>query len=290
MGRAPLWIDTDLALGAAKGDVDDGWALATALRGAPERILGVSSVFGNTDSRTAHRCAGALLRAMKREDVPLVRGAAHAEEVTEAAEAIAALPEGAHVLALGPLTNVAAALQRDPSLAARITVSLVGGNPSSLGRWPPLWPFEFNLAKDARAAQAVFASVVKKRVFTLDVACALTVGARDLRRIARASELGRHLARASVRWLAYAPLRYRALRFPLWDAVPALDAVGLLGGAERARRWRVEGGGLLVLDENAHESTWIEGFDVQSARDSMERLIEAGGGGAGLSSPSTARS
>lgn len=274
MAPAPLWIDTDLALGAAKGDVDDGWAVAAAVRGAPDRILGVSSVFGNTDSETAHRCAGALLHAMNRGDLPLVRGASHAGQITEAAERIASLPEGAHVLALGPLTNVAAALARDPSLAERITVSLVGGNPSSLGRWPPLWPFEFNLAKDTRASQEVFASVVKKRVFTLDVASALTVGPRDLRRISLASELGRHLARASLRWLAYAPLRYRALRFPLWDAVPALDALGMLRGVERTRRWRIEGRGLLVLDEEkAHESTWIEHFDVHSARASLERLI-----------------
>ncbi|GAC1529996.1 MAG: hypothetical protein NVS3B10_26270 [Polyangiales bacterium] len=273
MAQAPLWIDTDVALGAWTGDVDDGWAIATALRGAPDRVLGLSSVFGNTDAETAHRCARELLRAMKREDVPLVRGAARAGHVTEAADAIAALPRGAHVLALGPLTNVAAALGRDRSLAERITVSFVGGNPSSLGRWPPLWPFEFNLAKDAAASHAVFASAVAKRVFTLDVACALTVGPRDLRRIARRSELGRHLARASLRWLAYAPLRHRALRFPLWDAVPALDALGVLGGVERSRRWRLEGKGLLVDDENSHESTWIQRFDVQCARHSMEQII-----------------
>jgi purine nucleosidase len=273
MPPAPLWIDTDVALGAPKGDVDDGWAIATVLRGAPERVLGVSSVFGNTDTGTAYECAGALLHTMQRETLPLVRGAAHAGHVTEAAEAIAALPAGAHVLALGPLTNVAAALAREPSLAERITVSFVGGNPSSLGRWPPLWPFEFNLAKDAPSARAVFASGVKKRVFTLDVACALTVGPRDLRRIAHASELGRFLVHASARWLRYAPLRYRSLRFPLWDAVPALDALGLLGGVERTRRWRLEGRGLLTANEKAQESTWIERFDVQSARDSMERII-----------------
>jgi purine nucleosidase len=277
MEPALLWIDTDLALGAPKGDVDDGWAVATVLRGAPERVLGISSVFGNTDTETAHGCAGALLRAMQRAAVPLVRGAAHAGHVTEAAEAIAALPAGAHVLALGPLTNVAAALVRDPSLAERITVSFVGGNPSSLGRWPPLWPFEFNLAKDAPSARAVVASVMKKRVFTLDVACALTVGRRDLRRIARASELGRFLVDASVRWLRYAPLRYRSLRFPLWDAVPALDALGLLGGVEHPRRWRLEGQGLLVADKNYPESTWIERFNVHSARDSMERLLAGPG-------------
>jgi purine nucleosidase len=273
MAAAGLWIDTDIALGAAKGDVDDGWAMAAVLRGAPDRVLGVSSVFGNTDERTARRCAGALLAATSRADLRVVRGASRAGENTEAAEAIAALPEGTHVLALGPLTNVAAALARDPSVAGRITVSLVGGNPSSLGRWPPLWPFEFNLAKDPRASHDIFASRLKRRVFTLDVACHLTVGPRDLRRIASASELGRHLARASLRWLAYSPLRYRSLRFPLWDAVPALDALGLLGGVEHARCWRIAGAGLLVEDEKAPESSWIASFDVQSARTSLERVI-----------------
>jgi len=273
MAPAGLWIDTDIALGAAKGDVDDGWAMAALLRGAAPRILGISSVFGNTDERTAHRCAAALLAVTGRTDLRLVRGASRAGEMTEAAEAISVLPEGTHVLALGPLTNVAAALARDPSVASRITVSIVGGNPSSLGRWPPLWPFEFNLAKDPRASHDVFASRAKRRVFTLDVACELTVDPRDLVRIARASELGRHLARTSVRWLAYSPFRYRSLRFPLWDAVPALDALGLLGGVEHTRRWRIAGAGLLVQDEKAQESTWISGFDVQCARTSLERVI-----------------
>lgn len=274
--RSPLWIDTDLALGAPSGDVDDGWALAALLcgtRAAPARILGVSSVFGNTRSEHAYRCARELVVASGRADVPVVSGAAHEGEMTAAAEAIAALPDGAHVLALGPLTNVAAALARDATLADRITVSIVGGNPSSFGRWPPLWPFEFNLAKDARAAHAVFGSTLRKRLFTLDVACDLTLGLRDLRRIGRASELGRRLSRASLRWLAYAPLRYRALRFPVWDAVPALDALGLLGGVERSRRYRLEGKGLLVLDEQAPESMCIERFDAVAALEALEGLV-----------------
>lgn len=106
MAAAPLWIDTDLALGARKGDVDDGWAVATV-----------------------------------------------------------------------------------------VTIS---GSPAALA------PASDRMRGGRGASHAVFASHVKKRVFTLDVACALAVGTRDLRRIARASELGRHLVRASLRWLAYA--------------------------------------------------------------------------------------
>ena len=33
MAPAGLWIDTDIALGAAKGDVDDGWAMAALSSG-----------------------------------------------------------------------------------------------------------------------------------------------------------------------------------------------------------------------------------------------------------------
>jgi len=271
-----LWIDSDLALASATRDVDDAWAIAAAVRGAGDRLVGVSSVFGNAAADAAFHSTKELLALLGRGDLPVVLGAAHeGQQVSRAADAIAALPEGTHVLALGPLTNIAAALARDPAVATRITVSVLGGNPSSRGRWPPLWPFEFNLAQDARASRDVFASGVSLRVFTLDVACALTIGFAGIRRIARAPGVGPQLSRASLRWLAYAPLRHRRLHFPLWDVVPVLDAVGLLGGVEEQRRWRVEGKGLLVADDAAPPVTWIARFDGRAAGERLERLLLA---------------
>jgi inosine-uridine nucleoside N-ribohydrolase len=272
----PIWIDTDIALGARSGDVDDAYAMATVLRSPELTLLGVSSVFGNTRAAEATRCARALLAAAGAH-VEVVPGATRAGQVTAAAEAIAALPAGTTVLALGPLTNVAAALARDPSLASRISVSLVGGNLSSRGRWPPWWPFEFNLAKDAPAARALFATPTPRRLYPLDVCVDLAVGPRAIFGLRHASPLGAYLAAGSWRWLAYAPFRYRALGFPLWDLVPALDVAGLLPTETGLRRLRVEGRGLLVEDPAAPETVCITAILPGPALAAFERLLTARG-------------
>jgi len=176
-------------------------------------------------------------------------------------------------LALGPLTNVAAALARDPSLAARIRVAVVGGNLSSWGRWPPLWPFEFNLAKDAAAARALFASRVARDLYPLDVCRRLTVGGVELRRLGRESLVGAWLAAGSWRWLLYAPLRYQRLRFPLWDLVPALDALGLLPATHVERRLACVGRGRLVDDDAAMPARVLTSLEAAPALAAFRRLL-----------------
>jgi inosine-uridine nucleoside N-ribohydrolase len=228
-------------------------------------LLGISAVAGNISAAQAASCARRLVAAAGAQ-VDVV-------EADDAPARIAALPDGTRLLALGPLGNVAAALARDPSLAARVRVSVVGGNLSSRGRWPPLWPFEFNLAKDAAAARALFASTAARAVFPLDVCRALTVGIGELRRIARASPLGAYLVRHSWRWLAYAPLRYRALRFPLWDLVPALDALGLLPATHATRRLSCIKRGLLVDDAHATPADVLTSLDPAPALAALERLL-----------------
>jgi inosine-uridine nucleoside N-ribohydrolase len=243
-----VWVDTDVALGASRGDVDDGFALAALLRCPSVEIVGISTVFGNTTPEIAARCA----RELTGREV--IVGAARAGQLTAAAEAIAALPPGTTLLALGPLTN----LRRAPP---HVEVRLVGGNLESWGVWPPLWPFEFNLAKDAEAAQALFASDIRRRIYPLDACRHLTCDYAALRRLSRSPDpLARHLAHHSWRWLAYAPIRYRALKFPLWDLVPALDLCGLLDARFDLRRLRLEGRGLLVPDASAPEALCLRQF------------------------------
>jgi len=256
-----IWIDCDIALGVPFRDPDDGFALAAVALRRDVPLLGVSTVFGNTTVARSTASARRLLDVADRRDVTVVEDTARAgiTTVTAAAEAIAALPDGASLLALGPLTNVAAALLVDPGLAARIEVRAVGGNRSSWGRWAPIWPFEFNLAKDPLASHAFFAAPFRRRrLFPLDVARHLTVGARDLAHLARRGPVGAALARGALSWLAYAPLRYRALSFPLWDLLPALDALGALDVTVEERALGVAGRGRLV--PGGPRSEWATAF------------------------------
>ena len=274
-----VWIDTDLALGSRHGDVDDGWAIA-ALALGPARLLGISTVTGNATANTAARCARKLLEECGSRDgipwparAPVIMGASRAGQVTVAAEAIATLPEGTHVLAIGPLTNVAAALARDPSLASRVTVHIVGGNLTSRGRWPRWWPREFNLWCDPDAAAAVFRAPLRRRLHPLDECRRLTVSALDLWRLSRCMLLGSYLARHSLRWLLTSPLRLRALRFPVWDLAPALDVMDLLPARVERHRLAVRGRGLLVADAASAVTEVVRGLDRDAALANFRRLL-----------------
>jgi inosine-uridine nucleoside N-ribohydrolase len=100
------------------------------------------------------------------------------------------------------LTNVAAALREVSRRGLRPAVTevvLVGGNASSRGRFPPLWPHEFNLTKDREAARFVFASELPLTIVPLDVARRLRLGPAELDGLA--GPLGRYLREHSARWL-----------------------------------------------------------------------------------------
>ena len=120
--------------------------------------------------------------------------------------------------ALGPLTNIAAAL----AARGRLDVSevvLVGANLSSRGRWPPFWPNEFNLTKDRAATRAVFASGLPLTIVPLDVAGRLRVGPREIAELG--GPLGDLLRRHSRRWLRRSRLVRWSASFPAFDLLAA---------------------------------------------------------------------
>lgn len=162
-----LFVEADNALGSKRGDVDDGLAL-TVLLGAFGSDCVVASTYGNTSEAEADRNNRALA-AVAGMSLRHVRGSAQrGQRDAEAVTFLCDAGRGARVLALGPLTTVAAALARKPDLALAEVV-VVGGDLTSRGRLPPLWPHEFNFVKDRRAACAVFASHLPLTVVPLDV-------------------------------------------------------------------------------------------------------------------------
>lgn len=138
-----IWIDTDPACGSGRyRDPDDCLALVALLD--RQRVAGVSTVFGNADLDTTDTVARALLdeagghargiRVWRGCAQPLPRCAQQAP--TPAHEALAsALRHGAlTVVALGPLTNLAGVLQREPTLARAVVrvIAVMGRRPGHL--------------------------------------------------------------------------------------------------------------------------------------------------------------
>ncbi|MET4781007.1 nucleoside hydrolase [Glaciihabitans sp. UYNi722] len=94
------------------------------------------------------------------------------------------------IVATGPLTNVAAALRIDPTLAGRLaSISLMGGS-LTFGNSTPA--AEFNIWVDPEAADIVFTSGIPLRMFGLNVTRQAAATVKELDRI---RDLGTPFAR-----------------------------------------------------------------------------------------------
>ena len=200
-----LFVDSDNALGSPRGDVDDAFALAALMRSGAE-IAAVSSVAGNTSEERAF-ANNARLATLTGWRGPLLRA-------SEARPLLHTFPD--RILALGPLTNVALA-------TAASEVIVVGATLHTFGRFPPLWPHEFNLTKDRAATRKLFASHVPLTFFPLDVVRRLRVRRHDLDAIEGA--LGEELRRETARWFTHLRLVRGTSRFPVYDLAAALYAL-----------------------------------------------------------------
>jgi inosine-uridine nucleoside N-ribohydrolase len=165
-------LDTD-----TYNEIDDQFALAYLLHSQdvvdPEAIYAApfhndrSSSPGDGMEKSFEEIER-LLERLDMPDFPHFRGSARTidanpDEPPES-EAVADLVERSKsasreeplaIIAIGAITNIAAALRTDPSLAERCTVTWLGGNAPGFPR-----PSEFNLNGDREAARIVFDSGV----------------------------------------------------------------------------------------------------------------------------------
>jgi purine nucleosidase len=178
----PLILDVDTG-------IDDALALLYACAWPEVELLAVTCVCGNVDAREVALNTRAVLELAGRTDVPVLLGAeqplvkplettpethgpkgigyaelpapAHELEPGHAADRIVelarALPADVTLVTLGPLTNLAMALEREPLLPSLLRgVAIMGGAYRGPGNTTPTT--EWNLHVDPDAAKAVFAA------------------------------------------------------------------------------------------------------------------------------------
>ncbi len=223
--RTPVLIDTDMG-------VDDAVAIALALAHPGIELTGLVSVGGNVPLEQATRNIGRLLAGIKVERWPAIaRGldqddhrllnASHVFGADGLGEIDAAAPEplpaenylplyqqiiAAHgdklvIVAIGPLTNLAAVLREDPGLLRKAgRIIIMGG-----AIWCPgnvTLHAEFNFYRDPAAASGVLASGLPITLVTLDVTRQVGMDASHIA----------HLSRSGTR---AGELLARMMRFPM---------------------------------------------------------------------------
>jgi len=186
--RAPYYLDCDTG-------IDDALAIAYLLEAAADEsrgidIVGIGSVSGNVSAAVGAVNTLDLIALSGRTDIPVAIGEHHPQggefrggaphvhgangigDVEIAASGASVVDESAaemlvrlarehagelRVIAIGPLTNVAAALRLEPGLPSLVKeLTLMGGAAAVPGNITPV--AEANIANDADAAAEVFAA------------------------------------------------------------------------------------------------------------------------------------
>jgi inosine-uridine nucleoside N-ribohydrolase len=169
-----VWVDTDVG-----DDPDDAVALLCAVGHPGIDLVGVSTVDGDHDRRV--RAARALVEA------PV-----HAGDEPALADVVrAAAPDA--VLAIGPLTNVAALLAAGPIPP----VTLMGGALAPVRHWGMTIETEHNFGRDPRAAATVL-EAADPLVVPLDVTVSTCLNRDTLGRLVAAAP---SLQEPTERWL-----------------------------------------------------------------------------------------
>lgn len=194
----PIILDTDIGT-----DIDDAFALALVLRSPELNLVGVTTVSGDTRARAA--IAAKMLREAGRANIPVYAGPpGKTLPCAQCRWAAGFLSPNLHnggavrylddqfnrrpgeltLVTIGPLTNIAALLKRDPAVAKKIKQIVMMGGSLRRGYAPGSGPTpEYNIAADIPAAQAVFSSGIPILAAPLDVTAELQLEAADRQKI-----------------------------------------------------------------------------------------------------------
>ena len=192
-----IMVDTDIG-------IDDALALILALKSKELRLEAITTVSGNVHVDKCTKNALRILELMDRKDVPVAKGASkplkrelHTAEHVHGKDGLgdSGLPEpkikpidkvAADVIIekvardpgemtlvpIGPLTNIALAMEREPRLAEKVKeIVLMGGayGVSRYGYGNATPVAEFNIYTDPEAARRVYESGAQVTAIGLDI-------------------------------------------------------------------------------------------------------------------------
>lgn len=300
MSRRPILVDCDTG-------IDDALALAYLLAEPSVEVVGVTTVSGNTDAARAAANTLSLFELAGEDDIPVAIGAhdfrarayaggaphvhgddglggialsaaARAHDARAAVELIdhlASRHPDLTVLALGPLTNLAAYAEA-PGVALFDHLVVMGGAFAHSGN-VTAWA-EANIHNDPEAAAVVFAQDWDTTLVPLDVTMTQTLDAADLVRLeAIPGAVPQALARMLPHYLDFYAGVFPDRRCALHDPLAAMVAAGALRGVsvasghvdvrlERSERGRT------VSSSGSETQRWVRAMEGSAAEVLLERL------------------
>lgn len=234
-------LDTDIG-----DDIDDAFALALALRSPEIEVLGITTTWGDTALRA--KLANRLVKEAGTRSIPVLVGVptqsksnfTQSQWASEGAAAPARpdavefllqqarnAPGEVSLVAIGPLTNIGAAIDRDADSFRKLKrVVLMGGSIrrgyGDLGYGPDRGPEpEYNIYSDVKAAQKLFGSGIPIFMMPLDSTQLLLDENKRTMLFSTGSSLTNALAALYFQWV-------RGTRTPtatLFDAMAVAYAV-----------------------------------------------------------------
>jgi purine nucleosidase len=231
-------LDTDIGT-----DPDDAIALSLAMISPEIHLDGITTVYGDVDTR--NRLARKLLQLGGRDEVPIYNGiketlllnrdvwwAGHEGEgvlkgdepvkseghaVDFIVKTIKNNPGEITLVAIGPLTNIAVAILREPEIARNVKELIIMGGVTRLGDNALELPaIEHNIKCDPEAASVVFSSGAPITMVGLDVTMKVQVGNKEIEElIATGKPLNLALAEVIKRWLKFIGMNNTAMHDPL---------------------------------------------------------------------------
>lgn len=232
-------IDTDIG-----SDIDDALAIALALRSPELKVEGITTVYGNSDLRA--KMAAKMLQLSGKTDIPVMAGldnsllgnrpiwmAGHEGDglleegetlvydsrhaVDFIIDTVMSHPGEITLIPIGPLTNIATSLIREPKVAKNVKEIVLMGGVTRLGNnGVDLRVVEHNIACDPEAASVVFGSGAPIVMVGLDVTLKVQITEKERQELIQSNNpLNLKLADMMGRWFDFVKEEHTFMHDPL---------------------------------------------------------------------------
>ena len=287
----PLVLDTDIG-----DDIDDAWALSVCINHPAIHLVGVTTVWRDTELRAAQ--ARLLLEKAGAADVPVAAGTRDAldrlltfprncqadvlsaedearlrQGRCDAVRMLAELAEstpGLVVAPIGPLTNIARFICEYPQAFAKVSRLVIMGGHMRPDRSDP----EYNVGCDPRASQIVFSSGKPIQMIGLDVTLRCQMQPEDLEAIAaKKTPLSEAILTMTRLWQGAGDGQRKRGMPIVHDPLAVLTAVEPDLVEWETRRVVIDDEGHCVADERGHEIQVAVQVNPDAVRHRVVELI-----------------